>query len=213
MQDARWSSDQTVSDIRNAIVAGTIPLGSPITEKWISEKYRISRTLVREVIMQLISDGYLERKPHHSASVRVFSSRDVQDILEARELLEVYAAKRSAVATRGSKLRLEEALSEYMEAMDSGDVARSAIAHRDLHVAFVGLTGNRRLMKQEERLMVDSSLVVAVIDARRDDVEKMKLVHREMVAAFLSADQKLAEHLVREHLNMVHRAAHEEFHS
>ena len=211
--DVKFTSDDIVHDIRNSIVAGTIALGSPITEKWIADKYSISRTLVREVIMQLISDGYLERKPHHSASVRKFSSQDVQDILEARELLEVFAAQRSTTAKRDDRLRLEDSLREYLNAMDSGNVARSAVAHRDLHVAIVGLTGNKRLMKQEERLMVDSSLVVAVIDARRDDVEKMKQVHVEIVNAFLSENRELSSQLVREHLTMVHHAAHEEFRS
>lgn len=161
--------------------------------------------------MQLIADGYLDRKPYHSASVRQFSSQDVQDILEARELIEVFAAERSTEASRDSKRHVEDALDEYLDAMDSNDVARSAVAHRDLHVAFVGLTGNRRLMMQEERLMVDSSLVVAVIDARRDDVQKMKKVHSDMTEALLSGDINLSRKLVREHLNMVHHAAHEEF--
>jgi len=211
VSDPKHSSDEIVADIRNAIVGGTLALGSPVTEPWIAEKYGISRTLVREVIMRLISEGYLERKPYHSASVRKFSSKDVQDILEARELLEVFAAQRAVGARREQRVALQRALDEYLAAMDSGNVARSAVAHRDLHVAMVGMSGNVRLMKQEERLMVDSSLVVAVIDARRDDVEKMKSVHADLARAFLDADAELSARLVREHLYMVDQAAHEEF--
>jgi DNA-binding GntR family transcriptional regulator len=53
-------------------------------------------------------------------------------------------------------------------------------------------------------------MIVAVIDARRDDVGKMKRVHTQLVDAFLDGDQQLAAHLVREHLHMVDKAAVEE---
>jgi DNA-binding GntR family transcriptional regulator len=124
--------------------------------------------------------------------------------------VEVHAGIRSIAAGKGSKERLREALASYLEAMDSGDIAESSRRHRELHVALVGMSGNERLMKQEEQLMIDSSLFVAVIDSRRDDVEKMKRVHTQLVEAFLEGDQELSVQLVRQHLGMVEKAAIEE---
>lgn len=72
------------------------------------------------------------------------------------------------------------------------------------------MTGNERLMRQEEQLMIDSSMIVAMIDARRDDVEKMKRVHIQLTDAFLDGDQQLAVQFVREHVRMVNKAGAEE---
>lgn len=209
-QPTALTADVIAEDVRNSIVSGKIPLGTSMTEKSMVAQYGVSRATVREVMQYLIAEGYLAREPYHSAYVRSFSEKEISDLLEARELLEVHAGIQSVNSDATAKARLRLALDAYLTSFDKEDVADSARRHRDLHVALVGMTGNDRLMRQEEQLMIDSSLVVAVIDARRDDVEKMKRVHTQLVDAFLDGDQQLAAQLVREHLGMVHRAALEE---
>jgi len=207
---AALTADVIAEEVRNAIVSGEIPLGTAMTEKWMVAQYGVSRATVREVMQYLIAQGYLARRPYHSAYVRAFSAKEIHDLLEARELLEVHAGIQSINANANAKARLRLALDAYLTSFDEEDLAESAARHRDLHVALVGMTGNDRLMRQEEQLMIDSSLVVAVIDARRDDVDKMKRMHTQLVDAFLDGDQQLSARLVREHLDMVHRAALEE---
>ena len=197
-------------EVRNSIVSGDIPLGTAVTEKWMVDQFGVSRATVREVMQFLIAEGYLDREPYHSAYVRAFTAKEVSDLMEARELLEVHAAQHAGNADTHAKARLRSALEKYLSSFEEEDLAGSARRHRELHVALVGMAGNDRLMRQEEQLMIDSSLVVAVIDARRDDVCKMKHVHSELVAAFLDGDKEVASTLVREHLDMVHRAALEE---
>jgi DNA-binding GntR family transcriptional regulator len=204
------AAENIAEEIRRAIVSGELAAAAPVTEKWVAEKYSVSRTTIREVLNFLIGEGYLVRRPYHSAQVRSFTEKEVRDIMEARELVEVHAGIRSIAADKASKERLRAALAAYVVAMDSGDVAESSRRHRELHVALVGMCGNERLMKQEEQLMIDSSLFVAVIDSRRDDVEKMKRAHTQLVDAFLEGDQELSVRLVRQHLGMVEKAAIEE---
>lgn len=204
------NAQKIAEDIRRAIVSGELASGVPVTEKWASERYAISRLTVREVLQSLIAEGYLVRRPYHSAYVRSFRETEVRDILDARELLEGYAANRSINAAESDRDRLRLALEDYLLAMDGGDLAESSRRHQALHVALVGIAGNERLMRQEADLMIDSSMIVAVIDARRDDVGKMKRMHTQLVGAFLDGDQRLAAQLVHEHLHMVATAAQEE---
>ncbi|WP_262706413.1 MULTISPECIES: GntR family transcriptional regulator [Streptomyces] len=210
MKKASPTAESIAELIRGSIVSGELPSGAPVTEKWTAEKYAISRLTVREVLQSLIAEGYLVRRPYHSAHVRTFTDKEMQDILDARELLEGYAGSRSINAAEADRARLRSALDDYLAAMDGDDLAEGSRRHRALHVALVGMTGNERLMRQEEQLMVDSSMMVAVIDARRDDVEKMKRMHVQLVDAFLDGNQQLALQLVREHLHMVGKAATEE---
>ena len=210
MGQAAPAAEPLAELIRSAIVSGELQGGTPVTEKWAAEKYAISRLTVREVLKSLIAEGYLVREPYHSAQVRTFNLKEMQDILDARELLETYAGNRSINATEAERDRLKYALEAYLIAIDEPDLAESSRRHRELHVAFVGMTGNQRLMRQEEQLMIDSSMMVAMIDARRDDVNKMKRVHIQLTDAFLTGDQQLAVQLVREHIRMVNKAGAEE---
>ena len=204
------TAEKIADEIRGAILRGDLPGGAPVTEKWASESYSVSRLTIREVLQSLIAEGYLVRRPYHSAHVRAFSEQEIHDILDARELLEGHAASRSLNASEEARTRLRAALEAYLDALDGADPAEVSRCHRFLHVALVGMAGNERLMRQEEQLMVDSSMIVAVIDSRRDDVTKMKRVHTQLVDAFLEGDQQLAGRLVREHLRMVGLAAREE---
>lgn len=204
------TAESVAEVIRRAIISGELTGGTAVTEKWATEKYAISRLTVREVLQSLIAEGYLVREPYHSAYVREFSEKEVRDILGARELLEGYAAMRSINAAEQDRQRLRDALDAYLAALEGDDLAEVSRCHRALHIALVGMAGNERLMRQEEDLMIDSSMIVAVIDARRDDHEKMRRAHTQLVDAFLDGNQVLAGQLVREHLKMVDEAALEE---
>lgn len=201
------TSTEVAGKIIHAILAGRIKLGAPITERWISEQYEVSRTTARDVLQRLVTERYLDRPPYRSASVRTFDEQDMKDNLDARLLLESEAARSCDRASSESIRSLQLAVTRYCEALDSGDPVPATTAHRELHTAIVALTGNRALARIESELMLDSSLFIDVINVRRADTTKMRTAHLRLTGALLAGETELAERLVREHLNMVTHAA------
>ncbi|WGW13946.1 GntR family transcriptional regulator [Saxibacter everestensis] len=197
------ASIEIASKIKDAILVGRIPLGSPITERWISEQYGVSRTTVRQVLHLLISDRYVERQPYRSASVRTLNERDLRENLDARLLLEVAAARSCAEAGPQELQRLQDAISGYSSTLDTEDSIAAISAHNEFHTALVAVTGNRALTRFEGELMLDASLFIEVINVQLADTTKMRMAHVRLAGAFLAGDAALAEHLVREHLSMV----------
>ncbi len=205
--DSTPASAEVASKIRDAILRGRIALGAPITERWISEQYAVSRTTARDVLQLLVSERYLERHPYRSANVRTFNEQDMRDNLDARMLLESEAARACGTAGPEEIRRLQDAIAAYCAALDVEDTLAATAAHRELHTAIVGLTGNSALARFESELMLDASLFLDVINVRRADVLKMRTEHVRLTGALLAGDTELAERLVRGHLSMVTIAA------
>ncbi len=78
--------------LRELILEGTFPPGTPLQENMLAAKIGVSRTPVREALAQLISEGLVSRVAGLTPVVRGLSADDLVEILHLRRLLEVEAA-------------------------------------------------------------------------------------------------------------------------
>ena len=63
--------DDLARRIRDEILSGAIPLGRPLRQAELAERFGISRTPVREALRQLQTSGLIEIHAHRGAVVRV----------------------------------------------------------------------------------------------------------------------------------------------
>ncbi|WP_256988525.1 GntR family transcriptional regulator [Bordetella genomosp. 9] len=82
--------------LREAIVKGTFPPGSPLSEKDISERLGVSRQPVREAFIKLGEAGLVQVLPQRGTFVMKISPRRVEDGRFIREAVEVAVAARAA---------------------------------------------------------------------------------------------------------------------
>ena len=78
--------------LRELILDGSFPPGSPLQENMLAARIGVSRTPVREALAQLISEGLVSRVAGLTPVVRGLSIDDFVEILHLRRLLEVEAA-------------------------------------------------------------------------------------------------------------------------
>jgi len=82
--------------IREAIVAGDLELGQPLSERALSEMLHISKTPVREALAQLRVEGLVRIFPQRGASVFSLSATEVIEMCELRFALESAALRYAA---------------------------------------------------------------------------------------------------------------------
>lgn len=92
---------QVIESIRNAIVTGYFKPGERLLERRLCEMIGVSRTLVREALRQLESEGLIEVVAHRGPKVAVLKSDMAKDIYLVRAKLEGLAA--ALFAQRASK--------------------------------------------------------------------------------------------------------------
>lgn len=147
--------DQVVRAMKEAILTGTIQPGASIVESKIAQQLGAGVPLIREALIELEHQGFVQRTPYKGTTVTKLSPADVQHIFALRVELEAIAiewAKEHATATDVEYLRREiakmEAAAKVLDLPQfyDGDLA--------FHRKIWSLSGNPYLVDALERLVV-----------------------------------------------------------
>jgi DNA-binding GntR family transcriptional regulator len=157
------TTEQVLTELRDAIVDGRIPQGEQLREVPLARELGTGRSAVREAIRQLVQEGLVEHQMHRGAVVRVVSLEDRLDVYGAREVIEAGAVRQILDRDEPVDLSpLRDALHALRRALDShGDLTDEAIAadirfHREL----VDLCGSPRLSRAHETLAAETRMLL-----------------------------------------------------
>ena len=133
--------------IRQSILSGQWKIGELYNEKAIAADLGISRTPVREALLELASQDLIIFLPRRGLMVNRFTRRDVDEIFELRKAIELAAVEKITVASPPFDLfEIEESLLSQRKAVKQKDYLAFMEADRLFHTSFSELTSNRRLI-------------------------------------------------------------------
>ena len=146
--------------IRQSILSGQWKIGELYNEKAIAADLGISRTPVREALLELASQDLIIFLPRRGLMVNRFTRRDVDEIFELRKAIELAAVEKITVTSPPFDLfEIEESLLKQRKAVKQKDYLAFMEADRLFHSSFSELTNNRRL--------------IAILDNIRDMIHVM----------------------------------------
>jgi DNA-binding GntR family transcriptional regulator len=90
------------AQIFDGIIKGKYPQGTILSEKALTEKYKVSRSPVREALVELCNEGVLKSLPRYGYEVVQLTKQDIEDILDFRIILEG-GALRESISTIGKE--------------------------------------------------------------------------------------------------------------
>jgi DNA-binding GntR family transcriptional regulator len=117
--------------LKEAIIQGSLPPGTPLQEGQLTKSMNISRTPLREALNRLKAEGLVSSAPHKGAWVTEFSPEEWDALFEVREAIETTFFSRSARNLNKAELkRLQKQLSQAERELiqSQGDPAREASA-------------------------------------------------------------------------------------
>ena len=85
--------DQIVVAVKNAILAGKLESGDPIVESRIAQQLAVGTPLVREALIELEHQGFVQKIPFKGTVVTKLSREDVDNIFRLRAELEALAVE------------------------------------------------------------------------------------------------------------------------
>ena len=139
--------------IRQSILSGQWKLGELYNEKAIAVDLGISRTPVREALLELASQDLIIFLPRRGLMVNRFTRRDVDEIFELRKAIELAAVEKITITSPPFDLfDIEESLLKQRRAAKEKDYLAFMEADRMFHTSFSELTNNRRLIAILENL-------------------------------------------------------------
>lgn len=186
--------------VRQSLVNGSLREGQRLTEESLSSQLGISKSPIREALTRLESEGLLHIEARRGAHVRRFSSKDVSNLYDLRELLEVHAIGLVAI-TPALLGALVESIEHTRNHLESGD--RMAHVEEDIrfHNLIAAATGNEELRRVLENMNHKSLLCRS--KAFNLSSTTAPLSHSRIYLALKDGDRELAQRAMKDHIRYV----------
>lgn len=208
--------EQAYQLIKDAILFNRFRVGAIYSQDNICKELGISRTPVREALLELQKDGYVSFCRGKGVQVAPVSESDARDILEARMYAERVNAQLAASRSTQEEIdQLKESLDELEANLSSRDGQLLYLLDHRFHRAVAMGTHNQLLYKQSE-VLLDHYLRFEVKSVYNNSIDA-KTVFEEHVAIYEAiaaksperAEQAMVRHLTNSYHRTVSRYWHE----
>ena len=199
------AKDRALDYVKSQVLTGAFPGGELISEGEVAAALGMSRTPVREAFLRLEAEGLLRLYPQRGALVVPVSSEEARAVIEARQVLERFAA--SKVVGRGPAActavfeRLSGELQRQRDAAAKPDWQEFLDADRAFHMITLDESGNR-ILSDFYSLLRDRQMRMTGEQVIRDGQRMTTIMdeHRGIAEALRDGDRTRALEAVRTHL-------------
>jgi DNA-binding GntR family transcriptional regulator len=193
-----------VDDIRAAIADGEFVPNQRLVEADLSERFGASRASVRTALVQLTSEGLVERVQNRGARVRAVSLAEAIEITEVRMALEgLCAAKAAERLTDENRAQLRAIGSAMQTAVAAGDLLGYSEWNKQLHALIRAFGGQATAQAILERLRGQNVRHQFQLAMQPGRAAASLPQHLEIIEALCAGDPDAAEAAVRRHLRSV----------
>jgi len=203
------NATQRIADsITTAIVERRLMPGTKLAEQKIADVFKVSRTLVRQALMQLSRDHLITLEPARGARVAEPSVDEARQVFEARNMLEAAMIRRAATELTPAQIaELRAHLQAEADALKRTDVSGRTRLLADFHVVIARMLGNEVLADMIGDLVSRSSLIALMYQSAHS-AEHSFDEHVAIVDAIEARDARAAVRLMESHLHNVERNLH-----
>lgn len=185
-------------NIKNAILAGDLEPGTRLTETKVGEQMNVSTTPVREAFRRLASEGLLKIIPWRGAIVQEFSDRELLEVYQCREVLEVLAIKSAIDHIDDSGIEKLETLVE--ESKQTEDISEHVDINSAIHQTILEYARNEmlsNLLGQLNDVIYHNRNMSSYNEKRRNEIYEE---HIRIVQAIKSGDKNDAQLAMELHI-------------
>ncbi len=187
-------TDAAYHVVKRDIVECVLAPGTEVTERELTERYRLSKAPLREALVRLSHEGLLRSIPRTGYLVTPITVQDVRDIFEMRLLLEPAAARQAAGhVDKGLLTQLDELCRAGYTPGDRESERAFLRTNRHFHLAIAQASGNRRLAMLLGQLLEDMERLFHLGLAVRNRSTEMQHEHQALVEALARGDADASE--------------------
>ena len=180
---------QNLRDIlEDEIVTGRFRPTERLDEQSLAARFGVSRTPVREAIMQLASTGLVDLQPRRGAFVAALSFKDVCGALAARRI------------TEAEQRALDKAHEDCAREASQEDPDAYYYANERFHLTIYEACRNAFLVEQARQLHTRLKPYRRLQLRARSRVATSLAEHRLIVDAIRAGDSEAADRVLREHI-------------
>lgn len=176
--------------------------GSRLHEEDLGELYKASRTPIREALLRLHHEGFVERDGR-ILRVKRYTFPDVLEIYQFREALESAAVRLCVERASDNDLKtIEDQIHKYLEFnLETDRLTINSYANL-FHRSLASLCGNK-LIDTNLQTIYDKVMVISDLYWDMSSVEKAHHDHLRILHTIRKRDMRAAEEATRNHIRHV----------
>jgi DNA-binding GntR family transcriptional regulator len=187
--------------IKLAIMSNKIEAGRLYTEQSFAKDVGISKTPVREALLDLANKGFIEILPRRGFQVKRLTKKDIQDIYNVRIALETMVVRSiTSHMTPADFSHIETIREREKKAIKSYDRDGYMAIDRELHFYLAGITRNTYLINYLENIrdLVDWMGFKAL--GRPERMAEVEQEHERIISYLKKGEIKKAACSMEEHI-------------
>jgi DNA-binding GntR family transcriptional regulator len=176
------TTEQAAEAVRQAILSGRLPPGTPLREAAVAAELSVSRSTVREAARTLESEGLVRYQMNRGIVVADVTGPDVVDIYASRAAVELVAA--DALTRHRDPMiyqKLADLVDQIERAFEHGDPDAALEGDRLFHTTLVAATGSPRLRRFHRQLQQEQRLALALAERSRRELGRTSDDHRQLL--------------------------------
>ncbi len=207
VQKKRTAKETVFQILKDRIMRQELHAGDPLPEAAIAGSLGVSRTPVREAILQLQKEGLVEVIPNRGAYVTFITLRELKNIIQLLQILEVAAVDLAMEHLDMKRLRALEgelvALRNRGQGVSHDETSKPGI---QLHDLILESCGNEKIFSTvfniREQIRALSQTAIKKIPGRAlESVDE----HLEIIRAINAGDRLAAKTATTEHLGKMYK--------
>jgi DNA-binding GntR family transcriptional regulator len=190
---------QARTEIKSAIIEGRLEAGSLTSVRALAELLGMSRTPVREALVDLANDGLVQFERNRGVRVQATQIHDIEEIFDLRLMLEVPAVRRAVPLCTPAEI---ETLERELGAMEARLDNETDFMHHDraFHDVLLQTLGNARLVQFVDGLRDQTQIRGFSTVGRSRPLREIVTEHRRILRAVKRGDAEAAADAMQKHI-------------
>lgn len=193
--------DSVSTNIRNAIIDGTLSPGESINHSHMAERFGISRGPIREAIAQLEEEGLVRTVPYKGAFVTDITLDYIEELYSLRLLLELFAIERTVERIDPAGLEdFRSTISEMRKGIVASDLKLTREADIRFHYLIYAHAQHSLLMSVWKAVETGMRRVLSIGHGSYADPREILGTHPDIFAAIEAKYARKAKELLEAHI-------------
>lgn len=192
-----------LQEIRRLIVDAELQLGEALSESALANLLGVSKTPVREALVQLRREGLVEIYPQRGTFVFQVDAEMVRDLCDFRRVLESAAMQRAGRKAWGQLVdAMERCVADMQQAVADHDASAYRRLDAEFHRTLFRYCGNQLLAESYESIEFRVQSLRTRLSTEHTNNATSIMEHQEIVRSLVSRDIDRAVAQLVDHINL-----------
>lgn len=187
-------SDHALDRIQRAIIRCELMPGEVVPEVELARRFGLGRAATRAAADRLSVIGLLKPIRRSGYEVKPIYLRDVNDLFQARSILETACVRLAAGKVNAADLRrLDRLCNVRYQLQDADSTERFLQANSEFHLFIASTVGNERIIRMLAGVLAEMERLFHFGLRLRNRTDEIRHEHKALIEALVSGDAEAAE--------------------